>query len=1183
MSTERSKLALLDLLVEEYAARYRRGERPALEEYVRRHPELEDELREYLPAVAEMEQVEAGRAEATAEPPAVPLRQVGDYTILREVGRGGMGVVYEAEQRSLGRRVALKILPLRGGKDGVALERFRREARTAARLHHTNIVPVFEVGQDGEICFFAMQFIQGQPLDEVIQELARLRDASATPGGLPVGAGAAAQSLLSGAFTAPANAVTVALSAAPATTPAAPPATGPAALPGRPDMSSAGRSRSPYYRSVAQLGQQVAQALAYAHGRGIVHRDVKPSNLLLDAAGTVWVSDFGLAKTGEDALTRTGDLLGTLRYMAPERFHGECDARADLYALGLTLYEMLTLRPAFAAPDQARLVEDIRTREPPRPRSADPGVPRDLETIVLKAIEKEPARRYAGAEEMGRDLRRFLDDEPIRARRVGPAERLWRMCRRNRLVASLAALVLALLCAAAVGSTVAALWLEQALTSSRDAEHRANERLWESLVAQARGNLLSGRPGQRFDTLEAVAAALRLPVPPGRSRDELRTHAIAALMLPDLKVDHEIDDAFPVGTNYFAVDPTFRSYARSNADASRPVTVHRLADGAEVLRLTAPGLAEPGGTSLYNGLIFSPDGRFLHQFRDGEFGRLWRIDGPSPRIVCEGSYRHFHFSPDSRQLATLRPDGVRLIDTESGRERRRYELDLREFHGVHWNPRRDILLLSSAFKSWSLLDLQTGLVVARCTALNRFRSASWHPDGERLAVLYHDQSIQLWDAHGRGPTGPPLAGGGPGTVCQVDPTGERVFGSDWSKIWRVWDANTGRQWFTQPAGGVAFHFSPDGRRVGLDLAAPKLRAFRYAPGTEFRTLGLPPGKSAGRFEGRVLVHPDGRLLAACLQDGVALADLKHWNAVTYLPTDGSVLVGFEPDGGALLTNNASTLQRWPLREQPTAEGSPDTLTLGPPEVVFSGPRGFITLAADAGTSLFAEASGRDAAHLWKRGDASPFRALGPQGEVRHCAVSPDGRWVATGSHGVREGVGAKVWDAGGTLVTDLPLEDARVWFSPDGRWLLTSGRRIDSAGASNLFRLWSVGDWREGPPLGGSHFGAHSSGVFSADGKLLALGDELSVVRLVETASGRELARLTIPESTRVHPKCFTPDGGTLLVLGSESRALHRIDLRAIRAGLAELGLDWDQPPLPPAPPSPSRPLRIVVEKTTGG
>ena len=227
-------------------------------------------------------------------------------------------------------------------------------------------------------------------------------------------------------------------------------------MPGGAQLSSVESRHRAFHRGVAHIGRQAASALAHANARGIVHRDVKPSNLLLDTEGVVWVSDFGLAKVDEDELTRTGDILGTLRYMAPERFRGGGDARADLYSLGLTLYEILVLRPAFDSPDRVALSEQIKSVDPPRPRSVDPRVPRDLETIILKAIEKDPRARYASAEAMAEDLRRFLDDEPILARRVGAAERYLRWARRNPAIAILGAMLTAVLVGATIASVVVA-------------------------------------------------------------------------------------------------------------------------------------------------------------------------------------------------------------------------------------------------------------------------------------------------------------------------------------------------------------------------------------------------------------------------------------------------------------------------------------------------------------------------------------------------------------------------------------------------------------------------------------------------------------------------------------------------------------------------------------------------------
>jgi serine/threonine protein kinase len=395
----------------------------------------------------------------------VPGR-VGDYRVLRELGRGGMAVVYEAEQKSLGRRVALKVLT------GTALtiqqvRRFEREARSAARLHHTNIVPVFGVGHEGNVHYYVMQYIPGQPLDQVLKEVRRLRR-----GNHGSGQESAAASVVRADERPSASQVALSLwsgrgilpviddgpegpstTECPAADPTLPDQTernsaptpdppvdpvGPAipscshsdVLSSSVDLTGSGRR---YAIAIARIGAQVADALEYAADQGIIHRDVKPSNILLDLCETAWVTDFGLAKvSGLEDLTHSGDLVGTLRYMAPERFRGEADRRSDVYALGLTLYELLVLRPAHNESDRARLIRQVTEEEAPRLSKLDPTIPRDLATIVHKAMAREPAERYTTAGAMASDLRRFLDDRPVVARRPSLVDRAAKWARRHR-------------------------------------------------------------------------------------------------------------------------------------------------------------------------------------------------------------------------------------------------------------------------------------------------------------------------------------------------------------------------------------------------------------------------------------------------------------------------------------------------------------------------------------------------------------------------------------------------------------------------------------------------------------------------------------------------------------------------------------------------------------------------------
>ncbi len=357
----------VEVLADEFLKRQRGGERPTLEEYCQRHPELAEEIRDVFPMLIQMEGLRSDGADSTTGGLAVQtttrLTRLGDYRILREVGRGGMGVVYEAEQESLGRRVALKVLPAQSLSDPQQVLRFQREARAAARLHHTNIVPVFGVGQADDHHYYVMQFIPGMGLDAVLEELRRLRRAGGSVNASndrgrsekSAKAAAVADAILTGRFTLTDPVADAPVDSGSAETVASPgfdrrgaesnvtPAS--VSLPGgTADSLARSDPDRTFFRSVARIALQVAEALEYANRQGILHRDIKPSNLLLDPKGNVWVADFGLAKASDtEDLTHSGDIIGTLRYMAPERFAGKCDARSDVYALGLTLYELLAL------------------------------------------------------------------------------------------------------------------------------------------------------------------------------------------------------------------------------------------------------------------------------------------------------------------------------------------------------------------------------------------------------------------------------------------------------------------------------------------------------------------------------------------------------------------------------------------------------------------------------------------------------------------------------------------------------------------------------------------------------------------------------------------------------------------------------------------------------------------------
>ncbi len=387
------------------------GRQPDRRAYLARYPDLASALAECLDGI---ELVQTLRPKVPASLPEYPANPLGDFQILRELGRGGMGVVYEAVQLSLGRRVALKILPFAAGLNAKHLQRFKTEAHAAAQLHHTNIVPVHYVGCERGVHFYAMQLIDGRSLDAVIRELRGHNQEAPAPVG---------------------SAVTADYQQAPTTAGSAAART----------IARSGRGRQ-CYRTAAQIAVQVAEALQYAHDAGVVHRDIKPANLLLDAKGTVWVMDFGLAHvTADVGITRSGEVVGTLRYMSPEQAAGRgllVDHRTDVYSLGATLYELLALEPIFPGQNPEMLRHQIRYEDPRPLRRLDRGIPVELETIVLKALAKSPAERYATAAEMAADLRRFLDERPILARRPSPVDRVRKWMRRHPTVVGAVVLLL---------------------------------------------------------------------------------------------------------------------------------------------------------------------------------------------------------------------------------------------------------------------------------------------------------------------------------------------------------------------------------------------------------------------------------------------------------------------------------------------------------------------------------------------------------------------------------------------------------------------------------------------------------------------------------------------------------------------------------------------------------------------
>jgi serine/threonine protein kinase/WD40 repeat protein/tetratricopeptide (TPR) repeat protein len=1133
----------IELLADEFIARYRQGERPALSEYTANHPDLADEIRELFPALVLMERLKPAASEVSGAGPigtsGIP-DQIGDYRIIREIGRGGMGVVYEALQLSLGRHVALKVLPVTSRTSAVMLERFRREAKAAARLHHTNIVPVFGVGEEGGISYFAMQFIQGEPLDRVLEDVRRLREdatraSTATRVSADPPAKSTAQSLWTGRFAAlpqPADSLP----------------SKPAPLPTSRSDSSATLSGTgsdwKYCRAAARIGIQASEALAYAHRQGVLHRDIKPSNLLLDAQGTLWITDFGLAKSeGSAELTNSGDIVGTLRYLAPERFDGRSLPQSDIYGLGLTLYEMLALQPAFDDADRPRLIQKILHTPPPRIRKLNPEIPRDLETIIMKAIAHEPSGRYATAEALTEDLRRFLSDRPVRARRASPPERLMRWCRRNRTVAALTGLILLLLIFAAIGSSIAALSLN-ALRND------ALAKLGRSKLNEAVMLTQSRQPGQRFASLDRTREALAIADRLGSAetdRLELRNAAIAALALPDFEESGETESHIPV-TGCIAFDSSLERYA--SMDSAGNVSLRKLGGDEEIAAI--PGVGRRCSSRM------SSDARFiaLSVGDDNNLGELsvWRLDAKPPTCLHKGhalTAIWSEFTPDCRHYLYVDRSHVTVLDLETGRVHPPWSLPRA---GLACNPDGDRVAVGQATEQGGVIEIRnlaTGVLLKSLPLETPASSIAWHPDGRLLAVACERRyPIALWDVD----TGKKVSvfegHKNGGIVVRFSHAGDRMLSTDWSGVMRLWNVDSGGLLLNFGGSGSFPLFGPQDWCL-VDMLSQGgqecLRLRRFAPGRELRPLlhrssALPLGYHEPRFS------PDGRWVAVATLprnqqnfSGMSILSWPDGREVVTVQSEGVYPMRFDT-GGALWTHGGEGLLKWHA-SQNSQSGA---VALGPPQPSLLGESAAVHDVSPDGSVVLFTSGTLGTAILHRRG-GDRLIPTGFQEDVRYGAISPDGTLVVTGSHFCL-GKAAKVWESRtGQLVHEFALGGTcQVGFSPDQRWLVTANAGV---------RLWRVGTWEERELV---HLEGDATGwAFSPDGELLALGGQ-GHVRLIRLSDGVEVARLPIGEQARAIPVCFSPGGNQLLIEGQDSESLLVWDMLETRKHLVELGLDWE-------------------------
>lgn len=1227
-------------LAEEFVERLRGGEHPSLTEYVNRCPERADEIRELFPALVAMEKLKPAKDEVpTRFEPAQPednrlSDQLGDYRIIREIGRGGMGVVYEAEQVSLGRHVALKVLPAAAMLNPMYLLRFRREARSAAKLHHTNIVPVFGVGEHDGVHFYAMQYIEGETLERVLKDLRQRRN-QGSMGVLPSErpAGTLTDTVLQGVV--PQALQVTGLVAG--ETPVRHEPGGSAGAQRVDDNPSSASSVSSevapsrtsnreFYLRAARIGVQVADALAYAHRQGVLHRDIKPSNLLLDALGIVWVTDFGLAKAqGGEELTDTGDIVGTLRYMAPERFEGTSLPQGDVYSLGLTLYELLALRPGFDESNRHQLIEQVMRGSIFPPSHFDPGIPRDLETIVLKCLARDPNERYCRAEDLAEDLRLFLADRPIQARRAAWHERLRRWCRRNPTLAAMSASILILLVVIAVGASVSSLKLRSALSDSQanlgraeqaendvreqlarteQAERRQRVELARSLQAQASALQRSGLIGRRFASLDRIAQSARelRNLPQGReSLPALRDDAIAALGLSDLRVawQRKVDllaDA--------SCDPKLEQFALVPHNL-RTVEVHGFADHS-----LAHIAVDPGLNAWHVDTAFSPDGRHLlvrlYLRNSSDYAlQLWQLDRKEhagtvdhPARADQSPLANYRlaagalvmnvraapmegpiaFHPDCRRLYFAVNGAIVEWDIPQAREKRRFPISFRPFQ-LCLDPSGNKLAVNSlTFPDHQvvILDVEKGAELELWTSGVGDGGLAWSDDGRFLAIGQAYGKVHVWDVGGKRRVSVMEGHHTWVRKCAFAPASSLLATTTWDGTTRLWDAASGKVLLAAP--GRFLRFSPTGDRLAF-YDDESIGVWEVAHAGEMRT--LLPGVGGNRIDDtdhHVSVDadfsPDGGLLVLASDEGARLFDAPSGTEVAHVQSGYTETVRFFGGGKALLTCGPRGVYRWPL----TFDEMGRLGEVGPPVLLREYPDGAsrckaTLLPGDRGVAIVDNPNARvcilDLDHPNPATSKGRVLPAGANHRMTSVSVSPDGCWAAAG--GWKE-LGIYVWDLRKPGSSPRLLQPAgdkgdtrvTVRFSPDNRFLVScSHQSLRTSG----YYFWEVGTWERVRfvPYDEGNGGDWGWGapVFTRDGRWAAMNVSQDRVQVMDVETGEVVARLSALSDLVPTPVAFSSDG-TRLVAVTNRRAVLLWDLRAIRTALRWVDLDLEAPPFPP-------------------